>query len=310
MTPPLTPGQKRFLIVFNPLPNRQRKARLQRLLLRLKQGNHDWQLFPTDENYAANKHSFDLHTDKFSDVIVLGGDGTFNLVVNLIQGHNVRVGLIPAGTGNDFARAWYGKSRNNVSHILNVVLGERAEPVSLGCCAFEDVKQSESGQLKRYFHNILGTGFDAALAKDLRHNKGWIQSLGYVLAAVKHIPFFKEPNCEIETESQTHTYHNLITVFANSKFFGNGMPVAPDADPKSSNLQLVRVGKHKAWTKLALITQLLLGRHKSSPHVDMKVCNDPTFIKTPGLDLEADGEYIGTSPCQVSVVENALLLKR
>jgi len=310
MTSPMKSGQKRFLIVFNPLPNRQRKTKLQRLLLRLRQGGHDWQLFPTDENYHANKHSFELHKGEFTDVIVLGGDGTFNLVVNLVQGHDVTVGLIPAGTGNDFARAWYGKKRNDMSFILDTVLGHRVESVSLGCCEFDDTEQSESKQTKRYFHNVMGMGFDAALAKSLRHNKGMFQSLGYILAALKNIPFYKEPECEIEVESENLQYRNLITVFGNSKFFGNGMAIAPDADPKSSDIQIVRVEKHKLWTKLVLITQLLLGRHKSSPNVDMKVTIEPVIIKTSGLDLEADGEYIGVSPCKVTTVKNALLLKR
>ena len=304
------PGAKRFLIVFNPLPNKPRKHLLQRLVLRLKQGGHDWHLCPTDENYGANRHYFTNHLHEFTDVIVLGGDGTFNLVVNLVQGSDARVGLIPAGTGNDFARAWYGKKRKDVSHILNTVLGDNVECISLGRVEFADKACSESGEAVRYFHNVMGMGFDAALAKSLRHSKGVFQGLGYLAAALQHIPFYREQACRIRYGETVLQYDNLITILANSPFFGNGMHIAPHADPKSSNLAIVRVEKFPFWTKMALIVRLLLGTHLSSTRVHSVTISNDVTIETTGLDLEADGEYLGHSPCTVSIKEHALLLKR
>jgi len=310
MTSTIRPSHKRFLIVFNPLPNKRRKQKLQRVILRLKQAGHDWQLCPTDESYGANKHYFDHNLAEFTDVIVLGGDGTFNLVVNLVQGFDVNVGLIPAGTGNDFARAWYGSKHKDMAHILDVVLGHHVESISLGRCEFDHVRDSESGQSVRYFHNVAGTGFDAALAESMRNQKGIFQSLSYLTAAVRHIPFYKEPHCEIAIGDYEYAYKNLITVFANSRFFGNGMHVAPHADPNSSNLAIVRVEKYPIWTKLALIGKLLMGTHTTSKRVHLTSTEAPIRIRTAGLLLESDGEYIGKSPCRVSIAKNSLLLKR
>ena len=88
------------------------------------------------------------------------------------------------------------------------------------------------------------------------------------------------------------------------------MHIAPHADPKSSNLAIVRVEKFPFWTKMALIVRLLLGTHLSSNRVYSDTTAIAIEIETAGLDLEADGEYLGHSPCTVSIKEHALLLKR
>lgn len=297
-------------MVFNPLPNRKRKRILSRLVGRMREQRLEWSLYPTAEDFSVNEHYFRQHLSEFSDVIVVGGDGTFNQLVNFIQGRSVRVGLMPAGTGNDFARAWYGNKRNNLDHLLDVVLSKDCEAIALGKCEFLNSANSESNQAIRYFHNVLGTGFDSSLAKALRHNKGWFQGLSYLIAAVRNIPFYKEKEIEITSQNKTDKYHNLITAFANSSYFGSGMKIAPNADPKSSSLDIMAVSKHNLATKLGLISLLMMGKHQTSRHVKYEQALESKTIKTEGLDLQADGEYIGQSPCVISIESQGIWLKR
>ncbi|MBU2883653.1 YegS/Rv2252/BmrU family lipid kinase [Psychrosphaera sp. B3R10] len=297
---------RKYLVVFNPLPNRRRTRRLNKLVAKLGQMQFDYTLYPTAPTVSANKIFFAKHHTEYTDVIVVGGDGTFNLMINVLIDYNFNVALMPAGTGNDFARAWYGKNRNNLDYLLNVVTGEENKTIHLGYCEFLGSKTAELV----YYHNVLGIGFDAAIAKALRHNKGTVPSLSYLIAALWYIPLYREPECTISYDNKTETYFNFMTAFANSRFFGSGLPIAPKANPEDNSVQMVKLAKQDLWTKLALLVKLLFAKHSGSDHVEIKSMSQPLVVETTGLDIEADGEYLGQSPCKIGVSKQGLRLKQ
>lgn len=296
----------KYLVVFNPLPNRRRTRRLNKLVEKLSQLQLDYTLYPTAPTISANRIFFDKHHAEYSDVIVVGGDGTFNLMVNVLIAYNFNVALLPAGTGNDFARAWYGKNRNNLTYLLDVVTGEANKTIHLGYCQFLGAKTAKIV----YYHNVLGIGFDAAIAKALRHNKGTVPSLSYLIAALWYIPLYREPQCTISYDNKTETYANFMTAFANSCYFGSGLPIAPLAKPENNSLQMVKLAKQGLWTKLALLVKLLFAKHTGSPLVEFNTITQPVVVETAGLDVEADGEYMGQSPCKIGVSKQVLRLKQ
>lgn len=294
-----------YLVVFNPLPNRNRTRRLDKLVAKLKQKSLSYTLYPTAPTQKANQVFFDKHHSEFSDVIVVGGDGTFNLMLNILIQYDFKVGLLPAGTGNDFARAWYGVNRNNLEHVLDVVTQYSVTDMTLGYCDF--IRDNER---RVYFHNVLGIGFDAAIASALRHNKGRVPSLSYLLAALWYIPFYKEPYCELKGVEVDAAYRNFMTVFANSKYFGSGLPIAPNAKPTEGHLQLVKLAQQPLFIKFKLLLRLLLGRHTDAEQIQFKEVTKPVSVVTAGLDIEADGEYLGQSPCTIGKSAKVIHLKR
>jgi diacylglycerol kinase (ATP) len=314
----------KYLVVFNPLPNSRRTRRLTQLVEKLKSLGLEYTLYPTAPTISANRIYFTKHHAEFSDVIVVGGDGTFNLMVNVLIDYAFNVALLPAGTGNDFARAWYGEKRNDLPYLLEVVTSDATQDIYLGYCQFNanGIKELpaqlgkdpvaavvENVSERIYFHNVLGIGFDAAIAKALRHNKGKVPTLSYLIAALWYIPLYKEPQCLIRGVNNDTSYFNFMTVFANSRYFGSGLPVAPAADPVYRQLDMVKLEKQSMWTKFALLSKLLFGKHAADKSVDMAAYTQPLRVETVGLDVEADGEYLGQSPCVVGSSEQVLRLK-
>lgn len=297
----------RYLVVFNPVKNRRRRHRLGKVISALKSRGLDWELYPTEAGLAANLHYFNNHLADFTDLIILGGDGTFNLVINCLQSNpSINVGLLPAGTGNDFARKWYaGKSFNQQ---LECVLSDSYKPISLGVCIRHLTVTKEQ---TRYFHNSLGTGFDASIAKKLTDHKSLFQSFSYTAAALRYIPQFKAPFLEFSKGAEQHQYQNFVTVFANSSYFGGGLKIAPMSDPAEPRLDMIWAESRSLLQKVKLLLKLLVGRHMSEAQVRHQTLSDSEFveIKTPGLDLQVDGEYIGTTPCQIKVADFRLNLK-
>lgn len=294
---------KPILVIFNPVASFSRKRVLAKLIKFLKQHQLEWQLYPTERSLSANKHYLESHYNEFSQAVVVGGDGTFHNIVNCLVGKNIDVTLVPAGTGNDFAQWLYGKRKKDLNFVFSSIVSDNTVAINLGCCEFPDGQQ-------RYFHNVMGLGFDASLAKELTHSKGLFRHLGYLVKALQNIPFYKEPYLELRGEGKQWQYQNLITAFANGQYFGAGMHIAPSADPLNNSLEICRVEKVSLLKKLHLIGKLFNGRHIDSPLVDYRTVNGDFEVTTANLGIEADGEYIGESPVVIGVKEDALRLKK
>ena len=309
----------RYLVVFNPVQSAKRQKLLALLISELKHRALNYTLYPTEANLTANQHYFKSHLQEYTDVVILGGDGTFNVVVNCIVGaqlnqkvgHKVNVGLLPAGTGNDFAKQWFNKANltnakqksDSQQDLINIVLGNQVQIMHLGECHYDNKV--------RYFNNVLGVGFDAVIAKQLAHQKSLFRSLSYLVAALRHIPFYQEPKCELVLKGKTTKYRNLITAFANSQYFGGGLPIAPNQDGRTESLTVIRAPKLSVIPKVMLLLKLTKGRHLSSKGVfhDKMHKEDEAEITTAGLEIEADGEYIGETPCKVKVSSHTINLK-
>jgi YegS/Rv2252/BmrU family lipid kinase len=293
----------KFLIAFNPVPNRSRKKRLGQLVSYFKQNDVDFDLYPTDASLSQNQHYFANHIGKYTDVVIVGGDGTIHQILNCLPiPCDVRVAIMPAGTGNDFARWVYGKNRNHLQKILHTIHSDKASYIKLGVCQFD---QGDT----RYFHNVLGFGFDALLSKKLKDKKGLFRSLGYIKEAVRHIPFYKELPVQVCIDNQSYFYENLITTAANHEYFGNGLKIAPDASPKHKELTLVRIEKLPLKVKAKQIWGLFSGNHVKQPFTDYRKIKHQLRIETPGVDIEADGEYIGQGPATIKTVQDAIQIK-
>lgn len=293
-----------FLIVVNPVPNRARSKTLKLFLKFIKDRGLSYEIYPTEAALSANRHYFDRHLDKFTDLIVVGGDGTFHNVLNsLPKPISLPIGLIPAGTGNDFARWLYGLHRTNLPFIFEQVVGQWSTSISLGVCEFENGH-------KQYFHNVLGLGFDALLAKELKDSKGLFRSLGYIIKAVQHIPFYKASALSLRIGEESRTYQNLITAFANGEYFGAGMHIAPNSSAENQPLAMCRIEQLSKLKILAQILRLFNGSHVKQNFVDYREVEETAFIETAGLDIEADGEYLGQSPCSIYLEKHALKIKR
>ncbi len=295
---------KHYLVIVNPVPSRARTRVLKKFIHFLKSNELSYELYPTEAVQSANRHYFEHNLERFTDLIVIGGDGTFHNVINSLPAENsLPIALIPAGTGNDFARWLYGEQRSNLPFIFEQAVGKWVQQISLGVCEFSDGKQ-------KLFHNVLGLGFDALLAKELKDSKGMFRSLGYFAKALQHIPFYKALDMELQIGQENRQYKNLITAFANAEYFGAGLKIAPGADAASNTLNMCRIEQLSRFTVFSQILRLFNGSHVKKNFVDYRTLDSEAEVLTAGLHIEADGEYLGQSPCTIRIKPKALKVKK
>ena len=226
-------------------------------------------------------------------VAAAGGDGTLNEVVNGLVGTEAILGLLPMGTGNDFARC-LGIGTDLQKGIETLIYG-KARPVDLG--------QAHG----RWFLNIAGCGFDAQVAE--RANRGFplLRGTGAYLAAIAHsLLHLKPATLTLTLDGETQTIRALMCSVANATSYGGGMMVTPDAkiDDGLFDICLLRAAGRLEF--LLAFPRVFKGTHTMHKRVTMLRAKVVRIESDVPLPLLIDGEVIGTTPVEFILVSHAI----
>ncbi|WP_054813546.1 diacylglycerol kinase family protein [Nocardia arizonensis] len=244
-------------------------------------------------------------------VICVGGDGLVSVVLPALAESGVPLGLIPSGTGNDLARA-LGVPTDDPVAAADLVLAGRARVVDLG-------RIEATGVEPMWFATVTGTGFDARVtlrANAMRRPKGPAR---YSVAALAElagglaVPYRIElsgvapgaldnppGDTVIETEA-------VMVAVGNSRTYGGGMLICPDAEMDDGLLDLTVVGKVSRWEMLRLLPALSAGKRIDHPATRRYRVRQVT-LSAPGAPATADGEPAGMLPATLRAVPGALVV--
>ena len=226
-----------------------------------------------DAEYIARK----LTEQGETEFIVIGGDGTLNEVLNGLKDPSVcKVGLIPSGTGNDFA-ARMGISLDAEKAILRILDGE-AKPVD-----YIDVSGTRS-------MNVAGLGMDVDVLE--RCQRGRMRGkLKYLMSLIKSLFAFKGYRVKIVGEGVEQTRDVLICAVCNGAVFGGGIKICPEADPTDGLMNVVIVdcigGK---WKIIKAFIELMKGKVLEYPLTTYFKAESVEFIPENACPIQLDGE--------------------
>jgi YegS/Rv2252/BmrU family lipid kinase len=251
-------------------------------------GNADWSgtVYPT--------HAAELATQAgkqgYEMVIAVGGDGTVHEVINglmqLPQESRPMLGVVPVGSGNDFAHA-IGVPMQ-ADQALRCALSGAPSSVDLG------LMTDEHGR-KEYFDNTLGIGFDAVVT--IRSHKlplvrGFLM---YFVAVIQTIVLNHDPALmQIEADDRKWEQSNLLLTACNGPREGGGFQIAPDARPDDGILHYAMIKKVGRLMMLRLVPEVMRGTHGNFPQVTLGSCKRMSVIADRPMYIHADGEiYTG-----------------
>jgi diacylglycerol kinase (ATP) len=237
--------------------------------------------------------------DKCDYVIAAGGDGTLNEVINGVARHasRVRVGLLPLGTGNDFAR----------SLKLPASIDENIEILRTGTTRAVDLVRVRSDRT-RYFINVSAGGFSGLVDEKLtpEMKKTW-GPLAYLRSAAAAFPELHAYRTEVQLENGENLELELYNmIVANGTFVAGGLPVAPEADPSDGLLDVIFVPKRSTTEMVLLAAQIVLGNHLRSECILFRRASSLSVRSRPGMWFNADGELVGNEPAVFEVMPRAL----
>ncbi|MEO5720146.1 MAG: diacylglycerol kinase family protein [Chthoniobacterales bacterium] len=232
-------------------------------------------------------------------VIAAGGDGTLNEVLNGIAESvdRVQVGLIPLGTGNDFAKML--DLPKTVEECIEVLRAGHVRPTDLVRVTADAV---------RYFVNVSAGGFSGTVNEKLTPEikQSW-GPLAYLRSAAEALPELRAYCTEITLDETTTLALDLYNVvIANGRFVAGGTLIAPEASIDDGLLDIILVPKNPA-TDLALVAaQIAVGKHLKSDGVVFRRAAKVAVKSDPGMWFNVDGELIGNEPAVFEVMPLAL----
>lgn len=236
-------------------------------------------------------NTFMEQKERLAGVIVVGGDGMVHLAIQELGSTTIPMALIPAGTGNDFARA-LGLNLRNPLAILDRVFELQPRPVDLG---------NTDGE---YFAAILSTGFDSAVnerANRLKYIKGRMK---YNVAIILVLSTFRPKNYSFTVDSVNFSSSAMLIAVSNGLSYGGGMKVAPDARLDDGLLDIMILGPVSKFEFLKVFPKVFSGSHVTHPAV--KIMRGRTVEIDAEAIAYADGERVGPLPIRARVVPQAL----
>ncbi len=229
-------------------------------------------------------------------VVSVGGDGTLREIASVLAGEQgVELGILPFGTGNDFARG-IGLP-DDLKTLADILLSGSARPFDAG-----DV----NGE---FFLNVAGFGFDVDVVRHTEKYKKKLNGmLPYLLGILQSLKRLSRTEVSLETDSgERFTIVSTLFSVCNGNRFGGGIRLAPDADPADGLFNVCILKSVSRPVFLYLLPQCIKGKHlkhkKYFVYFKAKSVRAQSAAETP---LELDGELVGHTPAVFSIRPGAL----
>jgi len=227
-------------------------------------------------------------------VIVVGGDGMVHLALQAVAGSNTVLGVVPVGTGNDFARAFDVDTKAPVDEATRRALGP-AKTI--------DAIHSDRG----WVASVATAGFSGDVnkrANGLRWPKG---PKRYTVATLIEIPRMRSREIRLVVDGQAHDLDVALLAVANTAWFGGGMQICPDARPDDGQLDVTVVRKIGRVALLRYFPMVFSGSHLSHPKTST-YRGRTISIECDALDVWGDGEELGSGSITFTATPGAFNL--
>ena len=308
---------KRATLIYNPIAGRRpvkREREVRQAAGTLRDVGFDIELAPTTRPEIAQDLARDAATRGVDIVLVCGGDGTINEVINGLTPSQIPLGILPGGTANILAKEL------RLPH--NPVRAARQLPrwlprrIGLGLARWGAPRpaQESAGSLKpashRYYASVAGIGYDAHIVYKL---SPWLKMkwgvAGYVMEAFRQLPSYPFPKFSYGLNG--HRSHATFAVVHRTRLYAGWLHLAPTADLFKSHFVVCsfrsRSRARYLFYALAVLARQHLRLHDVELHHGGQVVCAPADAAAT-IRFELDGELAGTLPVTFEIVPDALTI--
>jgi diacylglycerol kinase (ATP) len=235
-------------------------------------------------------------------LVVVGGDGIISLALQVLARTDIPLGIIPAGTGNDHAREFKIPATDPVA-AADVVADGCTETIDLGLIRGDDGAE-------KWFGTVMAAGFDS-LVTDRANRMSWPHGrMRYNLAMLAELSQLRLLPFRLVLDGGEEIVTDLtLAAFGNTRSYGGGMLICPDADPTDGQIDITMVASDSRTRLIRLFPTVFKGTHIELPNVTTARAKS-IAVDSPGINAYADGELAMTLPVEVSAVSGALKILR
>lgn len=287
-----------------------------------KQGEKDWEIIKPEIRKSTIKgevrfterkfHAIELvkeYAEKgFRKIIAVGGDGTINEVVNGILAFTndkideFTVGVIPIGTGNDWCKMF--NIPYNYEHAIKTIEKRKIFLQDVGLVEYYENNEN----IKRYFVNVAGLGFDAVVLKQANEEKeqGRFSKFLYFKNILTNLMKFTFVKAILDYDDQNRKVDLFSMNIGICKYSGNGMMQVPEAIADDGLFDVTVIKKMSKFEVMLNVKNLYDGSFIKNKHVETFRTNEIRVKDSNRLRLEVDGEYLGTAPFKFTILKKVL----
>ncbi len=284
----------RGLFIINPKAGRGSSLRTWQRIAHRVAGDARYDAVIPSSYSETRRVAAEAVADGVDRVIVVGGDGTIVAVAQELAYTDTAMGVVPAGTGNDFARN-IGLPREPEA-ALHVALGEQKRRIDLG--------QTVGGE---YFINAAGIGFDGEVAaRAASFPKGLGGTLPYLASAVTTLARYQPIPMTVTVDGDSVTGRCAMVAIANGQNYGGGMRIAPMADPLDGQLDVILASELGRLELLNLLRLVYTGGHVGHPKVRVLRGKHVHVGVSPQVRRHYDGEIMSERAQEFRAAPQAL----
>lgn len=291
-----------ILFIINPIAGKGKAEETIPLIQsKMKESHLEYEIILTTKPGEAAKIAFEMVED-YPIVIAVGGDGTVNEVARgLINRKKGKLGIIPAGTGNDMSKS-LGLSLDQ-NEALEVIINGNSRNMDIGLVN------------DNLFLNIASVGFDAEVVKNVEGIKKRIKGkIAYVLGVIITLFSFKKQEMILEMDGEVIKRNMVLMAVGNGGYYGGGMNILPMADISDGYFNICLVKDMSNLNMLFLFPSIFKGKHlKYTKYVEIFKAKSVIVKNKEDRIINLDGELILSNKediifkldsCKLDVISN------
>ncbi|MEV6597533.1 diacylglycerol kinase family protein [Actinoplanes sp. NPDC051346] len=292
-------------VLANPSAGRGRhRGLLSAVLDRLGAGGRSVRLLEAGSAEDAEKACHRAVDEGIGSLVAVGGDGTVHRALQAVAGTGVGFGVVPVGTGNDFA-AGTGSPTDPLLAAEEIAAAHRD-----GRHHAVDLARIGTGRDDvRWFGAVLAAGFDA-IVNERANRMRWPRGpRRYDLAIMLEAARLRPRRYTLELDGVDHSFAGVLVAVGNCPSYGGGLRICPAADPTDGLLDVVVAAPLGRVALARLQPRVRRGTHVEDPLITSYRARE-VRIDTPGIIGYADGERVAALPLMIGCVPGAVRLLR
>ncbi len=265
----------KYLFIANPVAGKGRTKKLLKDIRKyLDSSRIQYKLIETTAP-GELLNLINLIQNEYNRIVVIGGDGTIHELINSEVKPEKIYGILPTGSGNDFAFT-LGLNKNLMVD-LQTIIGKKTAKIDIG---YAELEEFSGRKFNFLFANSLGIGFDAEVASYAKRMKILRGLLLYLINVFRVLIVYKYRNLEIKSESLKIKQPIFMVSIGNGKTAGGGFKLTPLAIPNDNLFDICLVKKISKLKVLQILPLAIIGKHIYD--------SDVIYFKTQELEINSD----------------------
>ena len=234
------------------------------------------------------KENWPADLNGFTDIFIVGGDGTLNYFINHYPGITTPLVIFKGGTGNDVHWLLYGKK--NFDEQLTLALTATPKMVDAGKCN------------ERLFINGVGIGFDGAVAKALTGKNKLPGKTSFLITILKKIFSYRSGTYRISSAELKQTTRKLMIGIANGRRAGGGFHIAPIAKADDGWFDAILIDAINPLKRLRYLPVIEKGKHLDLPFIQYFKTKKIAIESDKWMEVHLDGEYYSDKKMEIEML--------